>query len=66
MTGSAKTSLIAHDRKFNFFVTNSKTHQYTIKFHCQNEEVLGDLLLLTAFPQLIGDLYERSESIIEP
>ena len=42
--GSAKTGLIAHDRKFNFFVT--KIHQYTTKFHCQNEEVLGCLLLL--------------------
>ena len=25
VTGSAKTSLIAHDRKFNFFVTNTDT-----------------------------------------
>jgi len=31
VTGSAKTGLIAHDRKFN---------QYTVKFHCQNEEIL--------------------------
>jgi len=38
--GSAKTSLIAHDRKFNFFTTNTKTRQYTIEFHCQNEVAL--------------------------
>ena len=63
MTGSAKTGLIAHDRKFNFFVT--KMHQYTIKFYCQNEEVLGGLLLLAASSQPIGDPYERSGSIME-
>ena len=50
MTGSAKTSLITHDMKFNFFATNMKTRQYTIKFHCQNEVALGSLLLLAAFP----------------
>ena len=44
VTGSAKTGLIAHDRKF-IFVANTKTHQYTIKSHYQNEEVLGGLLL---------------------
>ena len=65
MTGSAKTGFIAHDRKFNFFVTNTKTHQYTIKFHCQNEEVLGGLLLLATSSQPIGDPYERSGSIME-
>ena len=48
-----------------FFVTNTKTHQYTIKFHCQNEEVLGGLLLLAASFQPIGDLYGRSGSIME-
>ena len=66
VTGSAKSGLIAHDRKFNFFfVTNTMTHQYTIKFHCQNEEVLGGLLLLAASSQPIGDPYERFGSILE-
>ena len=65
VTGSAKTGLIAHDRKLNFFVTNTKTHQYTTKFHCQNEEVLGGLLLLAASSQSIGDPYERYGSIME-
>ena len=49
----------------SFFVTNTKIHQYTIKFHCQNEEVLGDLLLLAASFQPIGDPYERSRCIME-
>ena len=39
--------------------------QYIIKFHCQNEEVLGGLLLLAAFPQPIGNPYEQSGSIME-
>jgi len=67
VTISAKTSLIAHDRKFNFFFANTKTHQYTIKFHCQNEEVLGGLLLLllAAFSQPIHDPYEWSGCIME-
>jgi len=47
-----------------FFVTN-KTHQYTIKFYCQNAEVLGGLLLLAAFPQPIADPYKWSGSIME-
>jgi len=64
VTGSAKSGLIAHDRKFNFFVTNTKTHQYTINFHCQNE-VLGGLLLLAATSQPIGNPYEQSGSIME-
>ena len=65
VTGSGKTNLIAHDRKFNFFATNTKTHQYTVKFHCQNKVVLGGLLLLAAFSQPIGNLYEWSGSIVE-
>ena len=65
VNGSAKTGLITHNRKFIFFVTNTKTHPYTIKFHCQNEEVLGGLLLLPASSQPVGDPYERSESIME-
>ena len=46
-------------------VINTKTHQYTIKFHCQNEEVLGGLLLLAASSQPIGDPYEWSGFIME-
>jgi len=65
VTGSAKTGLIAHDRKFSFFATNTKAHQYTIKFHCQNEEVLGGLLLLATSSQPIGNPYEWSGSIME-
>ena len=53
-----KTGLIAHDRKFNFFATNTKIHQYTIKFVYQNEEVMAGLLLLAAFLRHIGDPYE--------
>ena len=64
MTGSAKTGLIAHDRKFNF-LSQTKRHQYPIKFHCQNEEVLGGLLLLAASSQPIHDPYKQSESIME-
>ena len=56
MTGSAKTDLIAHDMKFTFFCH---------KPYCQNEEVLGGLLLLAVSSQPIGDLYERSGSIME-
>jgi len=62
VTGSAKTGLIAHDRKFNFFCHK---HQYTIKFHCQTEVALGGLFLLAAFPQPISVPYEWSGSIME-
>jgi len=48
MTGS---SIFCHKHK--------DTSIYTIKFHYQNEEVLGGLLLLAASSQPIGDLYER-------
>ena len=66
MTGSAKTSYITHDRKFNFFsATNTKTHQYTIKFHCQNSVDLSGLLLLAAFSKPNGNLYEWSESLMK-
>ena len=34
-------------------------------FHCQNEVILGGLLLLAAFSQPIGDPYEWSGSIME-
>jgi len=64
VTGSAKTGLIAHDRKFNF-LSQTQTHQYTIKFHCRNEEVLGGLLLLAASSQPISDPYERSGFIMD-
>jgi len=54
-TGSAKIDLIAHDRKFKFFGTNTKIHQYTIKFLYQNEAALGGMVLLAAFSQPTGD-----------
>ena len=38
---------------------------YTIKFHCQNEVVFGGLLLLAAFSQPIGNLYEWLGSIMQ-
>ena len=46
---ATKTGLITHDRKFNFFGTDTKIHQYAIKFHYQNEAVLSVLVLLAAF-----------------
>ena len=46
--GFAKTGLIAHD-------TNTKAHQYTIKFYSQNEVVFSGMLLLVAFPWPIGN-----------
>ena len=33
VTGSAKTSLFTQDRKFDFFHTNTKLNECTIKFH---------------------------------
>ena len=62
VTGSAKTGLISHDIKVQFFATNTKTHQCTIKFHCQNEVALSGLLLLAAFSQPIGNPYAWSGS----
>jgi len=50
VTGSAKTGLIAHDRKLNFWPQNTKTRQNTIKFHFQIEVALSGLLLMAAFP----------------
>jgi len=52
-------------QEVQFFATNTKTHQYTFKFHCQNEEVMGGLLLLAASSQPIGDPYEQSGFIME-
>ena len=52
-------------QEVQFFVTNTKTYQYTIKFHCQHKVVLGGLLLLATFLQPIGDLYEWSGSLME-
>ena len=66
VTGSAKSSLIVHDRKLNFFGTsNTKIHQYTIKFHYQNEAALSGLALLAAFYQPTSDPYEQSWSLME-
>ena len=45
--------------------TNTKTHKYTIKFHCQNKIVLGGLLLLTAFLQPTDNPYEWWGSLME-
>ena len=37
-------------QEIQYFVTNTKTHQYSIKFRCQTEVALArDLLLLAAF-----------------
>ena len=38
---------------------------YTIKFHCQNEVVLGGLLQLAAFLQPTDDPYEWPGSLME-
>jgi len=59
VTESVKTSLIAHDSKFDLSsYVNTKLHEYTIKFHCQNHPVLSGLLLLAAFSKLSGEPYE--------
>ena len=52
-------------KEVQFFATNTKTHQCTIKFHCQNEVVLGGLLLLAAFLQPTDNPYEGSGSLME-
>ena len=36
VTGSMKTVLIAQDRKLDFFHTNAKLDECTIKFHCHS------------------------------
>ena len=64
VTGSAKTGLITHDRKFNFG-TNTKIYQYTIKFLYQNDSALSGLALLAAFYQPTGNPYEQSWSFME-
>ena len=52
-------------QEVQFIATNTKTHQYTVKFHCQNEVVLGGLLVLAAFPQATDDPCKWSESLME-
>ena len=53
VTGSAKTGLITHNRK-PFFGTNTKIHQYTIKFHYQNEAALSGLFCWLLFPSTLA------------
>ena len=52
-------------QEVQFFGTDTKIHQYTIKFHYKNEAALSGLVLLAAFSQPTGDLYEWSWSLME-
>jgi len=62
----AKANLIAHERKLKFLAqTHAKIHQYTIKFHYQNEAAMSGLVLLAAFSQHTGDPYKQSWSLME-
>jgi len=49
----------------SIFGTNIKIHQYSIRYHYQNEAALSGVVLLAAFSQPTGDPYERSWSLIE-
>ena len=51
----------------NNFLSQTQRHIsiYTIKFYRQNEVTSSGLLLLAAFSQPIGDLYEWSGSLME-
>ena len=58
MTRSDKKGLIPHNKKSNFFT--AKLHECTIRFQCQTWPVITDLLLLAAYFQPSGNLYEQS------
>jgi len=62
VTEFAKTGLITCDRRLDFSL---QTHEYTIKFHCQNHRGLNGLLLLAVFSKLSGEPYERFEALID-
>ena len=64
MTGSAKTGLIAHDRKFNF-LSQTQGHIDTPSSFTAKKKVMGGLLLQAASSQPISDPYKRSGSIME-
>jgi len=69
VTGSAKTGLIIHDRKFNF-LSQTQSHintlsSFTAKMKKSWVVCFCWLLLLAASSQPIGDPYERSGSIME-
>jgi len=66
VTRSDKQGLIAHDRKSNFFHTNTKLHECTIRFQCQTWPVITGLLLLAAYSWPSGDLYEQSGVFMAP
>ena len=56
------TILTTHDNRFDFYQEHK--HEYTIKFHCQNQPgFMSGLLLLAAFPKPSGELYEWSGSL---
>jgi len=56
VTGSAKTGLITHDRKFNF-VKNTQRHINTLSSFTAKMKKSG---WSAAFSQPIGDPYEQS------
>jgi len=64
VTGSVKPVLSPMTGSLIFCLKHKDTSIH-YQVYCQNEEVLGGLLLLAAFSQPIGDPYERSGSIME-
>ena len=64
VTQSDKTGLIAYDSKFDFLL-NTKLHQYTIKFQCNNQQGFSTLLLLAAFIKPSGKPHEQSGALME-
>ena len=49
-----------------FFRTNTKLHECTIRFQCQTWPVITGLLLLAAFSWPSGDPYEQSGVFMAP
>ena len=66
MTRSDKKGLITHDRKCNFFPTNTKLHKYTIRLQYQIWPVITDMLLSAVYPWPSGDPYEQSRVFMAP
>ena len=55
VTRSGKAGLIAHNSRFDFFVTNTKLHEHIIRFHCHNQPGLTGLLMLAAFSNPVAN-----------
>ena len=65
LTGSAKTGLIAHDRKFNLLSQTQRYINTLSNFTAKMKKFWVVCNLLAAFSQPIGDPYEWSGSIME-